>query len=157
MSIASSLIFCMTEKTGVNFGKVGRCSRTSSALLPLAFLFLVKKFWIIFLIAFSLWGWRISAASRVTSYNMTNDSSAALHLKMTVSDDYFDYITLRAVRDTDECTKHKLCALLPQQLSLRTLFLRQAFSKLQHRSTNASMVACKLSFILKDFSAIFCT
>jgi len=37
----------MTEKTGVNFGKVGRYSRTSSALLPLDFLFLVKKIWII--------------------------------------------------------------------------------------------------------------
>jgi len=43
MSIASSLIFCMTEKTGVNFGKVGRCSRNLSALLPLHFLFLMKN------------------------------------------------------------------------------------------------------------------
>jgi len=61
---------------------------------------------------------------------MTKVSSAALHLKMRVPDDYFDYITLRTVRDTDERTGQKLCALLPQQLSLRTGFLQQAFSKL---------------------------
>jgi hypothetical protein len=73
---------------------------------------------------------------------MTKVSSAALHLKMIVSDDYCDYITLRAVRDTDECTGCKLCALLPQQLSLRKGFLQQALSKLRSRSTHKCKYGC---------------
>jgi hypothetical protein len=117
-------------------------------------LFLVKKFWIISSIAFTIWGWRISVASRVTSYNMTKVISAVLHLKMKVSDDYFNYFTLRAVRDADECTGHKLCALLPQQLSLRTGFLQQAFSKLQHRRAHKCKYGCV--YIVFHIEGFFC-
>jgi len=73
---------------------------------------------------------------------MTKVSSAALHLKMRVANDYYDYISLRAVRDTDECTGRKLCALLPQQHSLRRGILQKALSKLQHRSTHKYKYGC---------------
>jgi len=84
---------------------------------------------------------------------MTKVSSAALHLKMSVSEGYFDYITFRAIRETDECTGQKLYALFPQQLPLRTSFLQQAFSKLQHRNTHKCKYGCVYIFFhIEGFS-----
>lgn len=59
-----------------------------------------------------------------------------------MSDDYFDFIILRAVRDTDECPGRKLCALLPRQLSLRHKSSATSLCKLQHRSTHKCKYGC---------------